>query len=123
MPKLQSVLNAAARLIGGIPKFGHISAFIRDSLHWLPIQQRVQFKIISLMRNCLTGVAQSYLRSACVLVSSLPARASLRSSAHGLLIVPLMCSATAQSRCFAYAGPSAPFSSLGAFSPFAFLVP
>src|SRR5688572_31087813 len=94
-------------VIGGIPKFGHISAFIRDSLHWLPIQQRVQFKTISLMRNCLTGVAPSYLRSACVLVSSLPARASLRSSSHGLLIVPLMRSATAQSRSFAYAGPSA----------------
>ena len=34
--QLQSVLNAAARLIGGIPKFGHISEFIRAELHWLP---------------------------------------------------------------------------------------
>jgi len=125
--KLQSVLNAAARLIGGIPKFGHISAFIRDSLHWLPIQQRIQFKTLSLMRNCLTGMAPSYLRSACTLVSSLPARASLRSSAHGLLIVPRMRSATAQSKCFAYAGPSAwnslPLSfrlELLALSPFQF---
>ena len=78
--KLQSILNAAARLIGGIPKFSHISGYIRDTLHWLPIQQRVQFKILSLMRNCLVGVAPSYLRYFCTFVSSLPARASLRSS-------------------------------------------
>src|SRR6218665_515465 len=30
--QLQSVLNAAARLIGGIPKFVHISEFIRAEL-------------------------------------------------------------------------------------------
>ena len=59
--------------------------------------------------SCVTaslGGPMLYLRSACTLVSSLPARASLRSSAHGLLIVPRMRSATAQSKCFAYAGPS-----------------
>ena len=105
--KLQSILNAAARLIGGIPKFGHISCFIRDSLHWLPIQQRVQFKILSLMRNCVVGVAPSYLRSLCTLVSSIPSRACLRSSAHGLMVVPRMRSATAYSRSFACVGPSA----------------
>src|SRR6218665_2451191 len=37
--QLQSVLNAAARLIGGIPKFGHISEFIRAELHWLPMHR------------------------------------------------------------------------------------
>ena len=105
--KLQSILNAAARLIGGIPKFSHISGYIRDTLHWLPIQQRVQFKILSLMRNCLVGVAPSYLRSFCTFVSSLPARASLRSSTNGLMVVPRMRSATAHSRCFARVGPSA----------------
>src|SRR5688572_26940513 len=67
-------------LIDAIPKFAHISGYIRDTLHWFPIQQRVHFKILSLMRNCLVGVAPSYLRSFCTFVSSLPARASLRSS-------------------------------------------
>src|SRR6188768_3029175 len=77
-----------------------ISGYIWDTLHWLPIQQRVQFKILSLMRNCLVGVAPSYLRSFCTFVSSLPARASLRSSTRGLMVVPRMRSATAHSRCF-----------------------
>src|SRR3984885_13764743 len=46
LSKLQSVLNSAARLIGGIPKFSNISSFIRNrpTLHWLPISQRIQFK-------------------------------------------------------------------------------
>src|SRR5688572_30853382 len=71
--KLESILNAAARLIGAIRKFAHISGYIRGTLHWLPIQQRVNFKILSLMRNCLVGVTPSYLlRSFCTFVSSLP---------------------------------------------------
>jgi len=38
---LEGVLRAAARLIGGVPKFGHISAFMCYVLHWLPVQQRI----------------------------------------------------------------------------------
>ena len=34
---LDGVLRAAARMIGGVPKFGHISEFMRDTLHWLPV--------------------------------------------------------------------------------------
>src|SRR5688572_22967713 len=63
--KLQSILNAAACLIGGIAKFDHISYFIRDSLHWLPIRQRIQFKVCSLMRSCLVGSTPHYLRTYC----------------------------------------------------------
>src|SRR6218665_2524200 len=51
---LQSVLNAAAHFIVGIPKFSHISSFIGNSLHWLPIRQRIQFKICSFGRNWQT---------------------------------------------------------------------
>src|SRR6218665_252863 len=32
---LDGVLRTAARMIGGVPKFGHISEFMRDTLHWL----------------------------------------------------------------------------------------
>lgn len=40
-PQLQSVLDAGARLIDGIPKFGHISTLILQHLHWLPIRDFV----------------------------------------------------------------------------------
>src|SRR6218665_3094972 len=86
--QLQSVLNAAARLIGGIPKFGHISEFLSAELHWLPMHRRIAFKILILMRNCLAGQAPVYLRELCVPVSSLPGHGSLRSAEQGDLVMP-----------------------------------
>src|SRR6218665_2247565 len=34
---IQSVLNAAARLVGRLPRTSHISTFMFDHLHWLPL--------------------------------------------------------------------------------------
>ena len=36
---LNRVLRSAARLVGGISRFGHVSEFMRDDLHWLPLHQ------------------------------------------------------------------------------------
>ena len=41
---LQNVQNAAARFITGARKYDHISPVLRD-LHWLPLRQRIIFKI------------------------------------------------------------------------------
>jgi len=41
---LQNVLNAAARLVMNKRKFEHITADVRDQLHWLPVQQRTKYK-------------------------------------------------------------------------------
>ena len=60
----------------------------------------------SLMRSCLVGTAPHYLMAYCTPVSSLPSRSSLRSPAHGHLVVPRVCTSTAQSRSFAIVGPS-----------------
>src|SRR6218665_2160820 len=46
---LNGVLRAAARMIGGVPKFGHISDYMRDVLHWLPVQQRIHYRISSIV--------------------------------------------------------------------------
>ena len=43
---LQNVLNAAARPILCRRKYDHITAAIRDSLHWLPVQQRIDHMIV-----------------------------------------------------------------------------
>ena len=43
--RLQSVLHAAVRLITGIQCYEHITRTLRDTLHWLPISQRITFKI------------------------------------------------------------------------------
>lgn len=86
LDRLQSILNAAARLILNIPKYGHISAAIREELHWLPVSARIQYKICLLVRNCLTGAAPVYLAESCRLVSSDVGRRHLRSAARTDLI-------------------------------------
>lgn len=48
---LQPVLNVVAQLISGTSRFGHISSFIWEELHMLPIQKQIEFKI--LMLTCL----------------------------------------------------------------------
>jgi hypothetical protein len=55
---LQSVLNAAARLVSQRRKFDHITDVMRDDLHWLPIYQRVQFKLLTFTMSykCIHGL-------------------------------------------------------------------
>jgi len=48
-------------------------------LHWLPVRQRVQFKIAVLVYQFLNGLAPSYLADDCQLVSDVRPR-RLRSS-------------------------------------------
>jgi len=54
---LQNVLNAAARLILHKRKYDRITSDIRDRLHWLPIQQRLGYKICLLIFKCLHQTA------------------------------------------------------------------
>src|SRR6218665_1106432 len=42
---IERVIRTAACLIGGIPRTGHVSAYMLDVLHWLPLQQRIMFRI------------------------------------------------------------------------------
>jgi len=42
---LQSVQNAAACLITGTRRHDHITPVLRDVLHWLPVQHRVDYKL------------------------------------------------------------------------------
>ena len=42
--RLQSVINVACRLIFGARKYDHVTPLLRDSLHWLPISERIIYK-------------------------------------------------------------------------------
>ena len=48
--RLQLVLNSAARAVTKTPKFHHITPILK-SLHWLNINQRIQFKAFSHIQN------------------------------------------------------------------------
>ena len=45
--------RTAARLIGGNPRTGHVSAYMLDVLHWLPIHQQIIFHIGTLVWRCI----------------------------------------------------------------------
>ena len=60
--KIQRVQNMAARLISHTKKRDHITPILRDQLHWLPVDQRIQFKILLLTYKAFHGVAPSYLK-------------------------------------------------------------
>ena len=42
---LQNVPNAAARLVVRTGKYDSITTDLRDVLHWLPVQQRTEYKV------------------------------------------------------------------------------
>ena len=60
LQRLQSVQNAAARLVTGTRRSEHITPVLR-SLHWLPVRQRIVYKLATLIRKCLIGRAPAYL--------------------------------------------------------------
>jgi len=62
-----------------VPEIRHITPVLRD-LHWLPLYQRIIFKVATLVYKCLHGFASPYLAEDCVLVASLSGRQHLRSA-------------------------------------------
>jgi hypothetical protein len=81
--RLQLVLNSAARAVTRTTKFGHISPILKD-LHWLKINERIQYKVLSLIYKILTTNQPSYLRS----LLEFQAARSTRSSSVITLIRP-----------------------------------
>ena len=82
LQKLQSVQNAAARLVTLSKRCEHITPILYD-LHWLPIKERIKFKILLLIQKILFDSAPQYL---CDLIELyVPVRSDLRSSNVNLL--------------------------------------
>jgi len=96
---LQRMQNAAARLVLGLSPRDHVSSALQ-TLHWLPIHYRIQFKIALLMYNALAGRCLEYIKDIVALVASNPGRQQLRSD----VIVP-RCRTKFGSRAFSVAGP------------------
>ena len=102
LDKLQSLQNAAARLVTGARTFDRITPVMRE-LHWLPVRRRIRFKTAVLAFKCLHGLAPAYLCEYCKLMTG---RSHLRSANACLLSVP--CTRTTYgNRSFAVSGPLA----------------
>ena len=102
---LQSVLNAAARLIIKKRKCDPVTATICDVLHWLPIQQRIEYTLCDLVYKAMHHTAPVYQTDLCVSLSIHKGRANFRSATHGDLSVAENKGTTYGCRSFAVSGP------------------
>jgi len=84
--QLQSILNAAARLVFRLCHYDHVTDALAI-LHWLRLPQRVDFKVALMAFGVLHGLAPPCLNQL-VHVSDLPGRHRLRSSSSQQLLVP-----------------------------------
>ena len=105
--KLNSVLRTAARLVLGLPVSASLSHLMHHKLHWLPVRQRILFKLCSLSYKCIHDTAPVYLSKMCIRVSTVGGRSQLRSSTSGRLLVPTTSTKTIGRRGFFYSGPKA----------------
>ena len=81
--KLQRVQNACARLVCNSSKYCHITPLLK-TLHWLPVKQRIIFKILLIVYKAMHGQAPSYIIELLSLQSH--SRYNLRSSRDTLLL-------------------------------------
>ena len=102
--RLQKVQNNAARLILRISKREHISPHLA-SLHWLPIDYRIKYKLACICYNSLATNSPPYLSD---LLTVYTASRQLRScSDNSVLRRPSVRTVSYGQRSFAYSAPSA----------------
>ena len=81
--KVQRVQNTAARLVLRIPRHDHITPALEE-LHWLPVRQRIAYKILLITYKALHGMAPGFIAN--LIQRYVPARA-LRSASACRLVV------------------------------------
>jgi hypothetical protein len=101
--RLQSVLNAAVRLIYNLRHSEHITDAL-ISLHWLRALERIKYKVAVLTYKVLHGSAPRYLGTF-ERIADHPGRQTLRSAHTNRLVVPTFRLSTIGSRAFRVAGP------------------
>ena len=74
--RLQQIQNSLARAVVKAPKSAHITPILK-SLHWLKVNERIEYKLLSLTYKVLTTAQPSYLHN---LISLQPPRSTRSSS-------------------------------------------
>ena len=96
------VQNSLARaVLHTVKRRDHITPYLRK-LHWLPVQQRIHFKICVLTYKCTHNNAPPYLQE--LINPYIPPR-RLRSSDANLLSVPTLKSGSGR-RSFSFSAPT-----------------
>jgi len=76
-----TVMNAAARLIGGLGWYDRITPVLRDTLHMV-----ADTVVTVLAFDSVRGTCPSYFRGVCAPLSEVSGRARLHSAQHGDLL-------------------------------------
>jgi hypothetical protein len=84
LDKIQKIQNNAARIVKKIKKYDHITPAL-EQLHWLPIKQRIIFKILLITYKAYHNSTPTYLRELLILKEK---TRTLRSSNRLLLLTP-----------------------------------
>jgi hypothetical protein len=84
LDRLQRIQNTAARIVSRVKKFDHITPVL-ISLHWLPVEQRIKYKLLTIVYKARNGQAPAYIQD---MIIPYEQSRSLRSKQHNLLVVP-----------------------------------
>ena len=104
LDRIQSVLNAAARLTADARKLDHVLVV---NLHCLRVPERIQYKLYVLVPRCLNGAAPQYLSELIQPLSDVDSRRRLRSASTAEVLMPTTRRSTIGDRALAVAGPRA----------------
>ena len=99
LKKIQRVQNAAARCIMYIGRRENMTPYLH-ALHWLPVEDRIHYKVMLLTFKSLHDLAPSYLKELLRPYSDTSRRNEL-----GLLVVPRTRHAEAGDRAFEHVAP------------------
>ena len=58
--QLQCIQNSACRVIFGLKRKEYVAGQLKE-LHWLKIQERIEFKLLTLVYKCLNGITPQYI--------------------------------------------------------------
>ena len=103
---VQSVLNAAARLVYSARRSEHTTPLLRQ-LHWLKVPDRIKFRLCVLVHRCLHNKAPPYLAETLHLTTEVDAPGRLRSASTSTLTVPSTRRSTIGDRAFPMAAACA----------------
>ena len=82
---LQRVMHAAVRVVYDLKPYDHVTPALK-ALHWLPIKQRIEFKLCLLVHLAINNKAPVYLQNLLTTTGSVSGRATNRSASNNDLV-------------------------------------
>ena len=101
--KYQTIQNICAKIVLNKPKYSSYNEALK-TLHWLPIWQWIQYKILTLMFKCMHNMAPGYLQEFITIKQN--ARENMRSNNKGTILkIPKVKRETFAAKVFSHSAP------------------